>query len=135
MSTSSPNAELGPGAVNFDYERWFPHIFWISQWTSDDSYPDGYRYKLFSVRDESAGRVEVAVLLTERSGDKLEMHRFSIPNDQARSAAGEWAAGLAKKFGLDFEEQDYSAIRTRDDFNAATQKYLWTMQPNETGNA
>jgi hypothetical protein len=133
MPQTQTNADLGPGVINFDYERWFPHIFWVSQWTSDDSIPDGYCYKLLSVRDESAGRVELVVLLTERNGDKNEMHRFSIPTEQARSAARDWAAGLTKRFGLDFEEQDYSAIRTREDLNAATRKFGWTMHPNETG--
>jgi hypothetical protein len=133
MPQTQTNAELGPGVINFDYERWFPHIFWVSQWTSDDSLPDGYCYKLLSVRDESVGQVELVVLLTERNGYKSEMHRFSVPTEQARSAGRDWAAGLTKRFSLDFEEQDYSAIRTRDDFNVTTQKYGWTMQPNETG--
>ena len=135
MPQTHNNTDLGPGVVNFDYERWFPHIFWVSQWTSDDSLPGGYCYKILSVRDESTGRAEVVVLLTERNGDKTDMHRFSIPTDQARNAGRDWAAGLTKRFALDFDEQDYSTVRTADDFHAATQKYGWTMQPNETGNA
>ena len=60
-----------------------------------------------------------------------------LPLSRIASCAQGYARleGKAAVFGLDFEEQDYSAIRTRDDFNAETQKYGWTMQPNETGNA
>jgi hypothetical protein len=127
------NSEMGPGVVNFDYERWFPHIFWISQWVTDNSFPEGYCYKILSVRDQTAKRVELVVLLNERNGDKSEMHRFSITTEHARPAGQDWATMLAKKFALEFEEQDYTGVSTSDEFNTATQTYGWAMQPNETG--
>jgi hypothetical protein len=129
MPQSQTNADLGPGVVNFDYDRWFPHIFWVSQWASDDSYPNGYCYKLLSARDELSGCVEFAVILAERNGDKQELTRFSIPLAEARGAAQLWIDGLSKRFNLNFEEQDYSSIRTREAFNAQTQKYGWSMNP------
>ena len=129
MPEPQTNTDLGPGVVNFDYQRWFPHIFWVSQWTSDDSYPNGYCYKLLSVRDEVTGRVEVVVLLAERNGNKHEMTRFSISLVEVRGAAKIWVDGLSKRFNLDFEEQDYSAICTQDEFNDETQKYGWSMGP------
>jgi len=112
MAISSINAELGPGAVNFDYWRWFPHIFWFSGWTSNSLWPNGFCYKVLSVRDEFASRVEVVVLLEESDGNKHEMYRFSIPAIQTRGTVEFLIGDLSRRHGLRFEEQDYSGVRT-----------------------
>jgi hypothetical protein len=111
MAISSVNTDLGPGAVNFDYWRWFPHIFWFSGWTSNSSWPNGFCYKVLSARDEFAGRVEVVVLLEESNGSKHETYRFSIPTNQTRGTVEFLIADLSKRHGLSFEEQDYSGVR------------------------
>jgi hypothetical protein len=121
------NEEVGPAFVNFDFNRWFPQVFWVSDWKEDRSYPDGYRYKVLSVRDAEAERAEVVVVLEERSGHKVEMSRVAGPLADVRTMGSHFTEGLAIRFGLVFEEQDFSSANSQDAFDALAKQHGWAM--------
>lgn len=115
-----------PGFVKIDFARHFPHKFWISEWSEDDSYPNGFRYKLLGVRDEAKQLVELVLLIEEKSGDKEEMHRAQVKLGSADGYARIFIDGLEKEHGLEFEEQDFTAVRTAEAFEQAVAGYGWS---------
>lgn len=121
-----------PGIIRIDFARHFPHKFWISDWSEDESYPDGFRYKLLGVRDEREQVVELVLLLEERSGEKQEMHRAQAKLAAADGYARVFVNGLAKKFALDFEEQDFTAVRTPEEFERGVAAYGWQGEESDT---
>jgi hypothetical protein len=125
------NEEVADAFVNFDFSRWFPHAFWVSEWKEDQSYPDGYRYKVLSVRDVVDDRAEVVVVLEERNGNKTEMARVAGPLTGVRGMATHFTDGLGRRFGLIFEEQDFSAIRDEDEFYVKAKECGWTLTDPE----
>jgi hypothetical protein len=121
------NSDIGPALTNYDFERFFPHKSWVSAWAKDETYPAGYCYKILSVRDEVDGHVELVLIRAYRDGTKDELHRARVRVAVADDAAGVFSRGLAQKFGLTFEEQDYRAARSLEQFHVLTQKYGWSM--------
>ena len=126
-----PNDRVGPGYVNFDFLRWFPHLFWVSNWQQDDEYPAGYRYKVLSVQDERESRAEVAVVLELKDGTKSEVARTAGPLHGARSMAMHFTKGLADRFALEFEEQDLSDVRTQVEFDVRATQCGWLLSPGD----
>lgn len=113
------------GYVKLDFVRFFPHKFWISTWGSDPSYPEGFRYKLLTVRDEKRECIEIILLLEQRDGDKQEMHRATIDLRKADDYARIFWKGLEEEHGLSFEEQDFTAVRSIVEFNEAVAAHDW----------
>jgi hypothetical protein len=126
-----PNEALGPGYVNFDFETWFPHLFWISDWKHDEEYPSGFRYKVLSARDELHDRVEVSVILEQRNGTQSEVARVGGPLSGARGVSAHWTGGLARRFGVSFEEQDFSNVRSQREFDVAAELHGWDLRAPE----
>lgn len=116
------------GYVKLDFVRFFPHKFWVSTWGTDLSYPDGFRYKLLTVRDETERRVELVLLLEQRDGDKLEMHRATIDMRQVDGYAGAFWKGLEEEHGVSFEEQDFTAARSIIEFDEAVAAHGWNCE-------
>ena len=121
------HSDIASGLVTYDFERFFPHKSWVSDWATDETYPAGYCYKILSVRDEVDDRVELVLVRAFRDGTKEELHRARVRVCEVDDAAGILSRGLAQKFGLDFEEQDYSTARSLEQFHISTQKYGWSM--------
>ena len=117
------------GLVNFDFLRFFPQKFWVSNSATDKIYPAGYCYKILSVRDENESKAELVLIRSQRDGTKETLHRAIVSLGELDEAASIFSVGLAKKFGLDFEEQDFTAVRTLEEFRAISQKYGWSF-PN-----
>jgi hypothetical protein len=115
-----------PGIVKLDFARYFPHKFWISDWSEDDEYPEGFRYKVLGVRDEEEQAVELVLLLEERNGSKQEVHRALVKVAAADGYARVFVDGLEEEHGLDFEEQDFTAVRTAEQFDRAVTTYGWS---------
>jgi hypothetical protein len=120
-----------PGFVKIDFARYFPHKFWISDWSEDDQYPDGFRYKVLGVRDEGQQVVELVLLLEAQSGEKQEMHRVQVKMAAADGYARVFVDGLSEEHGLDFEEQDFTGARTAEEFDKAVAAYGWSGQEPE----
>jgi hypothetical protein len=121
------NLDTGSGLVTYDFERFFPHKSWVSGWTTDETYPAGFCYKILSVRDEVDARVELVLVRAFRDGAKEELHRARVRIGEADDAASIFSRGLAQNFGLDFETQDYTTARSLEQFHVLTQEYGWSM--------
>ncbi|HSY44023.1 MAG TPA: hypothetical protein VK811_08925 [Candidatus Acidoferrum sp.] len=117
------------GIINFDFRHVYPHVFWVSNWISDNAYPDGVAYKILSVRNELLDKAELVLVRFFRDGGKEVLHRAHIPLKEVKEAAHFIINGLSKEFHLDFLEQDFHTARTLDDFHALTSKYGWKMNP------
>ena len=115
-----------PGFLKIDFAKFFPHKFWVSDWSDDDTYPDGFRYKLLSARDEEKAVVEMVLLVEEDDGTKQEMHRAEVKVPALDGYARVFVRGLEEEHGLSFEEQDFSAVRTAEEFERALEAYGWS---------
>jgi hypothetical protein len=113
------------GIVVFDFVTRFPHKFWVSSWAKDDQYPDGFRYKLISVRPEPDGLIELLVLLEEKSGDKTEMTSLEVSPSALDRTANTFTEGLAEEYALEFEELDLSNTRSEQQFHAKVVEAGW----------
>ena len=110
------------GIISFDFQHVFPHLFWISNWVVDATYPKGVCYKILSVRDEAASLGELVLIRTLRDGTKEILHRARVHLNELQNAASIFVDGLSKKLGLNFEEQDYRMVKTIDEFKQITTK-------------
>jgi hypothetical protein len=119
---------LEPSAfIKLDFVRFFPQKIWVSDWGRDATYPDGFRYKILSVRDEKKGVVELVLLLEQDDGSKEEMHRVQLkPVKQVDKYARTFLDGLEEEHGIEFEEQDLSDVRTEEEFERAIAQYGWS---------
>jgi len=112
--------------ITLDFRRFFPHKCWVSDWGKDPTYPDGFRYKILSVRDEKKREVELVILLEQDDGTKEEMHRVKLkPVKFVDKYARTLVDGLEKEDGIEFEEQDLSRVRKEEEFDRAIAKYGW----------
>lgn len=123
MDDSDDNTPL----VQFDFEDVFPFKFWVSNWQRDGSHPDGFRYKLLSVRHRSEEIIELVLAREEADGTKTEVMRHPIDESIAHEASADLLKRVREQYSLDFEEQDYSACRTLDEFHSATERFGWSM--------
>lgn len=112
------------GFVHLDFERTFPHVFWTSAWGRDDELPDGFRFKVFSIRHAPAGDFEVVLLQELRDGTKTEMQHWSVPADKF-DASTEMIQMLEERFGVTFDRVDMSGICTFKEFEARSRQIGW----------
>jgi hypothetical protein len=113
------------GLLKLDFVRFFPHKFWISSWSEDEAYPDGFRYKVLSARDETVKTVEFVLLLQARDGTKQEMHRAAVGVDGADRYIRVFVEGRESEYGIDFEEQDFSEVRLPKEFETLVAERGW----------
>jgi hypothetical protein len=73
--------------VSLDFKSWYPYKFWVSSWGADESYPDGFRYKVLSSYNPEAEVVDLVLLLEEKNGDKTEMKHVEANLDKADDVA------------------------------------------------
>lgn len=90
---------------------------------------------MLSARDECEGVIEVTVLRTHRTGNELEIKRFTVSASRAQGATRFWVDTISKSYGIWFEQQDYSSVRSLDAFNAALQESGWEVASNECSKA
>jgi hypothetical protein len=126
LASSTPDMS-NDGLVTFDFVDLFPHKFWISDWSSDSQYPDGFRYKLLSTRRESVDVIQFLVVLQHRSGDKEVLSTIDVTASVFDRVAATFVDGLATQHGLDFEEQDFSSCRTLEAFDEEAAIVGWSV--------
>ena len=90
------NYDSTQGVVSLDFSSLFPHKFWVSTWSRDEQFPDGFRYMLLSVRQESAGLIQLIGLIEEEDGAKTEMSRL----DAIASSVEEILSSVAEEFAV-----------------------------------
>jgi hypothetical protein len=105
------SASTGEAFVSIDFDIWFPHKFWVSDWVADDAYPDGFRYKILSVRNEKESYVNLVLIMQQRNGEKIERTNIDINLSGFDGYVNSFIPGLEETFGIDFQEFDMTAIR------------------------
>jgi len=121
---TEPEKNVDP-IVKMDFQTTFPHKYWISEWSKDASYPNGFRYKILSVRNEADSWVEFVIVMEEPGGLKTVRKRLDIKLKAFDNISSKLCAGLAEDFSLSFEEQDFSHIRDADAFEKAIREVGW----------
>jgi hypothetical protein len=111
--------------IKIDFVRTFPGKYWISDWSRDESYPEGYRYKILSNFDRDTNFSELVVVIEEPNGDKTEMARMDVKKDALERVGNTLVEGLSEDFGLEFEFQDHSSLETPEEFEQAIFKAGW----------
>lgn len=111
--------------VTYDFVTCFPHVNWISNWSSDDQYPDGFRYKVLTVRHEPERKIEVVVIMEERSGGKIERARLDIAAETFDKHARSLVAELAACFEIEFEKDDLSDVKTAEELEKRIEELGW----------
>src|SRR5688572_23515166 len=134
MLNRRSNISRNYSLATFDFENLFPHKFWISDWHKNETFPDGFCYKLLSTRDERSGEVEIVLLRALRDGQKEELYRARVSEADADKAANVFVRGLEVRLGIGFEEQDYSGVRSLSEFQRLAEKHGWSLHgPSSTG--
>jgi hypothetical protein len=111
--------------VTYDFVNRFPHVGWISNWSSDDQYPNGFRYKVLTVRHESERKIEVVLVMEEADGNKIERLRLDVAAGAFDKTVRSLVAKLAVRFRVEFEEHDLSDVRTADEFDERVEELGW----------
>lgn len=99
MSSNDPPQAL----ISIDFQDTFPHKFWISTWSKDESYPMGFRYKLLSARDNRSDYVELVIVLEEPDGCKTEMKRMDIKISAFDDIAWRFVRGFEETYEMEFQ--------------------------------
>jgi hypothetical protein len=126
------NPSEQPGFLKLDFARFFPHKFWISTWSKDGTYPNSFRYKVLSARDEKKAVIELVLLLEEEDGTKQEMHRAQVRLAVLDGYARVFVEGLEQEHGIEFEEQDFSDVQSIAEFERAMAEYGWSDEEPES---
>jgi len=113
--------------VSIDFNKIFPHKYWVSSWSNDEQYPSGFRYKLLSVRPEPEGLIELVVLLEERSGAKTEMQRLNVSPSAFDRGAKIFIDGLTEEHNIEFTELDLTNVRDESEFERITKAAGWEL--------
>ena len=111
--------------VTIDFRTRFPHKYWVSSWSKDDQYPQGFRYKLLSVRPEPDGLIELVVVLEDASGAKTEMSRLDVSPSALDRTAATFTDGLGEEYDIDFTELDLTMVRSEREFERRVKEAGW----------
>ena len=111
--------------TTLDFATRYPHKYWISDWSKDETYPDGFRYKLLSMRPDPGDFIELLLVLEQSGGEKTVMKHLDVAPSAFDRTAQTFVEGLAEAYGLDFELLDLSAIRTSEEFGRVVAEAGW----------
>lgn len=120
-----PDYDSTTALVSIDFTTRFPHKYWVSSWSKDEQYPQGFRYKLLSVRPEPAGLIELVVVLEEASGAKTEMSRLDVSSSALDRTAITFTDGLSEEYKIEFTELDLTKVRTELEFERRVKAAGW----------
>jgi hypothetical protein len=112
--------------VSIDFSARFPHKFWVSSWSRDEQYPNGFRYKLLSVRPEPSGPIELVIVIEEVGGAKTEMSRLEVSPSAFDRTASTFVEGFTESYGIEFTELDLSNVRTAREFERLVSLSGWS---------
>lgn len=120
-----PDNDTPEPLTTLDFVTRYPHKYWISDWTKDEAYPDGFRYKLLSVRPEPEEFIELLLVLEQPGGLKTVMEHLDVSPSRFDRTAQTFVEGLTEAYGLGFELLDLSATRTFEDFERVVTQAGW----------
>jgi hypothetical protein len=121
-------AKPGSGVVNFDFDRFFPHKFWISREFSTEEFKKKFCYKILSVRDKLTDKVELVLIRAFDGGEKEELTRIVFPMNLFEGAAKSLVTDFSERLNASFQEQDYTRATTLIEFKKLTERYGWEMR-------
>ena len=121
-----PESRETHGFVKIDFVEYFPYKMWISNWAKDQSYPNGFRYKVLTTRNHTDGTIEFVLLIESRDGEKEEMHRCRVKGKAMDGYARLFCKGLEDEHDIEFEEQDFSSVHSQEDFDKMAIRYGWS---------
>ncbi len=111
--------------IIIDFIDNYPGIFWISNWSKDEHYPNGFRYKIVSSVNKNTDSAILVVIIEESDGLKTEMTRMEADTSSLKKVGQVFVDGLADEYGLNFQEQDYTHVDTEEMFVIETTKNGW----------
>ncbi len=117
--------EAPQSLITLDFATLFPHKYWVSDWSKDESYPEGFRYKILSVRDEAAAALEMAIVLEQPGGNKKVLKSLEGDLQVMEHTAKVFVERLAEEYGIEFDEFDFSFVRTFEDFERRAKEAGW----------
>ena len=115
--------------VTYDFVQTFPFFTWVSSWSEDEQYPEGFRYKVFATRGAD-GQAEMLAVLEHGDGLKREMKRLAGDPSAILRASRTLVRGLIEAHGVEFDEFDLSSVTSYEAFEAKAVEFGWTT-PNE----
>ena len=101
--------------ISFDFVGSFPHRYWFSTWTTDAEHPEGVRYKLFSTRSETTGRIELVVATEDRAAHYTVIDRTEVSAPSFEKTAAVYVDGLNESLKVTFFAIDLTRQRTPAD--------------------
>jgi len=120
-----PDCDSTTAMVSIDFRTRFPRKYWVSSWSKDEQYPQGFRYKLLSVRPDPKGLIELVVVLEEASGSKSEMTRLKVSRSALDRIAATFTDGLSEEYNIEFTELDLSKVRGEREFERRVKEAGW----------
>lgn len=110
--------------VRLDFKRTFPHVFWVSSASYDAEAPDGFCYKLFTMRHEPEMIIELLLLRQMENGTKRKVIHVEAPIDKFGTTQ-DIIRELEQSANVVFERFDLMNIRTWDDFRSKADEVGW----------
>jgi len=115
--------------LSYDFEKVFPHKTWVSTWASDESCPEGFRYKVMSAHHVLERSIELLILLQHRNGTKDVLKHYDVDTSAFDRVAATFVDGLAEQHGISFEEQDFRNCRNPEQFESTAASFGWLSEP------
>jgi hypothetical protein len=113
------------GLLTLDFIRTYPHKMWISDWSSDEQYPEGFRYKILSARIVPDNVFELLIVIQQRNGEKEILKNLEVDESAFDRVSSVFVNGLRDEYSLDFEAQNFTTCRRMADFDAKSVQYGW----------
>ena len=121
----APTEQSPPeGFLDIDFISTFPQAFWVSTIGKDAKAPEGFRYKVLTMRKEPEMTVDIILLRETVDGVKSVV---SSKRGPMRTFA--MIEGMVQKLGQDtrvtFERFDFSDVRSFEEFRARALASGW----------
>ena len=117
-------AQVG-GLPVVDFVDVYPHLIWVSTEGRDAEYPQGFRYKLVSVRREVSQAVEFVLIREVTGGTKVVAIHATGPASKFEETTKGVLERLGAKLGISFERYDLRDVRSFEQFRAKVSAFGW----------
>ena len=108
-----------------DLENIYPYLVWTSTEGHDENHPDGFRYKLLSVRSADSRTVEFALIRELTDGTKIVALHARGPLAPFGETATALVSDFSKRFHVEFTRIDLSDVRDLDEFRQRATALGW----------
>ena len=112
-----------------DFREVFPYLAWLSTEGHSDKYPDGFRYKLLSVRTADAKTVEFALIRVLHDGTEMVALHARGPLEPFGESATALVRDFSRRTGVEFRRIDLTDVRDPETFRAKAADLGWDLSP------